>query len=691
MIIRRFSGLTALIVLATLVVPGVSVSAASKTIDGLFEGAGPLKAGKIYDVVVTGRGGVPASGVGAVALNVTATNPTGPSFLTVWPTGETKPNASNLNVVGAQTVPNMVIAKVGSGGKVSIFNSAGSVDVVVDVLGWFPTDGSFTTLNPARLLDTRTPGTTIDGRFTSTGPVAGGTATNLVVTGRGGVPSSGVDAVAINITATNSTDSSYVTVWPAGTERPTASNLNIRPNQIVPNMAIVKVGAGGSISLANFAGNVDLIVDVLGWFPVGGSYTGLAPGRILETRSGESTVDGLMQGSGALGTATLDVPITGRAGVPSGGVDAVAVNVTVTNPTAASFVTVWPAGASKPTASNLNMVAGQTVANMVIVKVGTGGRIALANSAGATDVIIDVLGWFPTGGSYTALTPARLADTRSADSWRITAGPSADGVVSMTVSRNGQVRPGGLIDVYVKVQYPRDANGRPVGGPYPMLISGGYRSGDQLLDCRLSNSTTTVQLCIGFPNMNQASFNFNDIPNHPSDITAVLDIVLANPDQFGAVDQQRIVYQGISMGGISGLLLVHPTDRDPRIRAVISYKGFAPYWIPEFGERATWDAGPEVLMINGTADTTITYELATKTFVRAGGSPKLTLISAIGADHGGGWSCAASGAYVSAWLSAQLYGSAMPTTSSLTGSACAVVGVVPGGTTGDGAAAGFKP
>jgi hypothetical protein len=432
-------------------------------------------------------------------------------------------------------------------------------------------------------------------------------------------------------------------------------------------------------------------VDVLGWFPVGGSYTGLAPGRILETRSGLPTVDGVMQGSGALGTAPLDVPITGRAGVPSGGVDAVAVNVTVTNPTAASYVTVWPAGASKPTASNLNMVAGQTVANMVIVKVGTGGRIALANFAGATDVIIDVLGWFPTGGSYTALTPARLADTRSADSWRITAGPSADGVVSMTVSRNGQVRPGGLIDVYVKVQYPRDANGRPVGGPYPMLISGGYRTGDQP-ECRLNNSSPAVQLCIGFPNMPVGpGRDFKDIPNHPSDITAVLDIVLANPELFGAVDQQRIVYQGISMGAISGLLLVHPTEGDPRIRAVYSSLGFAPYWIPEFGERATWDAGPEVLMINGTADTTITYELATKTFVRAGGSPKLTLISAIGADHGSGWSCPASGAYVSAWLSAQLYGSAMPSTSSLTGSACAVVGVVPGGTTGDGAAAGFKP
>lgn len=84
-----------------------------------------------------GRGGVPATGVGAVALNVTATNPTRSSFLTVWPSGAGRPTASNLNFVAGQTMPNMVIAKVRTGGQVSIDNNTGNVDVVVDVLGWF--------------------------------------------------------------------------------------------------------------------------------------------------------------------------------------------------------------------------------------------------------------------------------------------------------------------------------------------------------------------------------------------------------------------------------------------------------------------------------------------------------------------------------------------------------------------------
>jgi M6 family metalloprotease-like protein len=127
------------------------------TIDGLFAGAGQVGQASSVDLTVVGRGGVPASGVGAVALNVTVTNPTNSSFLTVWPTGAERPLASNLNFVGGQTIPNMVIVPVGAGGQVSFYNNTGGVDVVVDVLGWFPTGASYTGLTPARQMDTRIP------------------------------------------------------------------------------------------------------------------------------------------------------------------------------------------------------------------------------------------------------------------------------------------------------------------------------------------------------------------------------------------------------------------------------------------------------------------------------------------------------------------------------------------------------
>jgi hypothetical protein len=74
----------------------------------------------------------------------------------------------------------MVIAKVGDGGQVSIYNNTGSVNVVGDVLGWFPTGGTFNPLVPIRLLDTR-----------DTSPIVGGVATDVQISGRPGGPPSG--------------------------------------------------------------------------------------------------------------------------------------------------------------------------------------------------------------------------------------------------------------------------------------------------------------------------------------------------------------------------------------------------------------------------------------------------------------------------------------------------------------------
>jgi hypothetical protein len=103
--------------------------------------------------------------VSAVALNVTITGPSEASHLTVFPKGEAAPNASNLNFVAGKTVPNMVIAKVGIDGSISIRNERGSVHVIVDVAGWYADGGTYSGLTPARLLDTRAGESTIDNLF----------------------------------------------------------------------------------------------------------------------------------------------------------------------------------------------------------------------------------------------------------------------------------------------------------------------------------------------------------------------------------------------------------------------------------------------------------------------------------------------------------------------------------------------
>ncbi len=374
---------------------------------------GPVGPGGVYNLTVAGRGGVPATGASAVALNVTATNPTAGSYLTIYPAGADRPTASNLNFNAGQTIPNMVIVPVGAGGQISIYNFAGTVDVLVDVLGWYPTGNTYTGLNPARLLDTR-PGTaTIDGASVGIGPVGPGAVLNLTVTGRGGVPATAASAVALNVTATNPTAGSYLTIYPTGAPQPTASNLNFTPGQTIPNMVIVPVGAGGQISIYNDTGTVDVLVDVLGWFPAGNAYTGLNPARLLDTRPGTSSTDNTNVGTGPVGPGgVFNLGIAGRGGVPATGASAVALNVTATNPTAGSYLTIYPAGADRPTASNLNFTPGKTIPNMVIVPVGANGQISIYNDTGTVDVLVDVLGWFPTGNTYTGLNPFRLLDTR---------------------------------------------------------------------------------------------------------------------------------------------------------------------------------------------------------------------------------------------------------------------------------------
>jgi hypothetical protein len=93
--------------------------------------------GKTLELTVAGAGGVPSAGATGVVVNITAVQPNAGGWLTAWPTGQAMPNASNLNFVPGAVVPNLAVLKVGAGGKVSIYNSAGSTAVIVDVVGWY--------------------------------------------------------------------------------------------------------------------------------------------------------------------------------------------------------------------------------------------------------------------------------------------------------------------------------------------------------------------------------------------------------------------------------------------------------------------------------------------------------------------------------------------------------------------------
>lgn len=366
---------------------------------GVGGAANKIGAGGKIDVTVTGLLGVPAANVTAVALNVVATDVQGPdSYLTVWPAGQAQPLASNLNYEPGVSVPNLVISRVGIDGKVSMYNNLGSVNLAADIQGYFQGDStgsSYIPLAPARILDTRA-GT--GGVSTPVGP--GGTI-ELKVTDAGGVPATGGTAVALNVTATNVSGlESYLTVWPSGTNRPVASNLNFIQGQTVPNLVIARVGTEGKISIYNNVGNVDVVADTQGYFaapvsapPLPGSvYYPANPSRILDTRTGNGTPGGAQ---GQLGQGgIIDLQVTGRGGVPANATSVV-LNVTAADsPGPDSYLTVYPTGTTRPLASNLNFVSGQTIPNLVIAKIGSGGKVTIYNNLGSTVVVADVQGWF---------------------------------------------------------------------------------------------------------------------------------------------------------------------------------------------------------------------------------------------------------------------------------------------------------
>ena len=363
------------------------------TRDGTGGFLGAIAPASFIDVQVTGQGGVPASGVSAVVLNVTVTQPTAVAgFLTLFPSGTPLPLASNLNFTPGQNIPNLVIVKVGANGRVATYNSAGNTHVIFDVAGWFSESqagnaGHYRPLVPNRILDTRN-GT---GGGVRLGP---NSSLELQVAGAGGVPATGVDAAVLNIVATQTTATSFVTAYPSGAARPLVSNLNFDAGDTVANRAIVKLGANGRVTIYNLAGGTDIVVDVGGWFTdasapaTGGAFVATQPARILDTRDGTGGVNGIRPAATA-----VEVQITGRGGVPATGVTAVAINVTATQPAALGFLTVFPTGNNLPLASDLNFDANETRPNLVVVQVGAGGKVTLYTSA-ATHVIFDVEGWF---------------------------------------------------------------------------------------------------------------------------------------------------------------------------------------------------------------------------------------------------------------------------------------------------------
>jgi hypothetical protein len=221
-------------------------------------------------VPVLGRGGVPATGVSSVVVDITATETDAVGFFTAYASGTPRPGTSSLNAERAgSTVSNLAVVQVGADGAINVYSQRGA-HVVVDVVGWYGdasakggARGLFVPVSPSRVLDTRSG----VGAPAAALPIAG--SIELTLAGVGGVPAFGASAAVVNLTAVDPLRDGYVTLFPSGAPASTAamaSSLDVDlAGRITPNLTVATLGTGGRVNIYSQVGG-HLVVDVAGWF-----------------------------------------------------------------------------------------------------------------------------------------------------------------------------------------------------------------------------------------------------------------------------------------------------------------------------------------------------------------------------------------------------------------------------------------
>lgn len=374
----------------------------------------PIGDGKYKDVQVTGKAGVPSSGVAAVVLNVTAISPTSRGYLTVYPAGQSRPTASSVNFGKGWVGANLVTVPIAAGGKVRFYNADGSTHVAADVVGYYhsassptaPTSSAladYVSLDPERVVDTRTDDwgrEPLDGQSWLWQAFDFGDDYN-----------SRIKAFAVNITVVKPTKQGHVTAFDGNAGNiPSTSTLNFTAGRTVPNMAIIKTSLCGSdcsgggegfprIGVYNASlGSAHIVVDLVGVYykgvegDRGWRFKSLpTPKRFVDSRRGQGLAANLGSNKSA--------PVVTPSSIAGWNTMAVVTNTTAAQPTSTTVFTLWRNdGSARPTVSNLNPYAGQVVSNMTITEVWNNNDFRIHNLAGTAPVVIDAAGtmeWYP--------------------------------------------------------------------------------------------------------------------------------------------------------------------------------------------------------------------------------------------------------------------------------------------------------
>jgi hypothetical protein len=385
-----------------------------------------LASGNELDVAIPTS--VVPSGAQAVVLNVTAIGATAPGFLSVYAATGAAPSSliSNVNFAAGQDVANSVTVADNAGAVDVYFGPASpsaSVNVAVDVQGYYMTPSSttgdpYTAITPTRVADTRCgtspapsycAGENLPSANSSLTTVGANSSINVAVAGVGSVPSTAT-AVSLNVTATDGSAASYLKVYPTGSTPAVTSNQNWQAGETLASQVVSKVGTNGDVSLYNFAGTVDYVVDVTGYYTAAGTsgslFTSLGtPMRLADTRCAVSptpsycSAENLPSANSSLAAPSGGQSITVATGAPSGATSA-ALDVTDVMPATGNFLTAYPTGGTLNTVSTVNWVPGDTynvVPNAAYATLSSSGDTSIYNGpsyAGAANVVVDMFGYF---------------------------------------------------------------------------------------------------------------------------------------------------------------------------------------------------------------------------------------------------------------------------------------------------------
>jgi hypothetical protein len=362
---------------------------------------GPVAAGAIVSVPIAGittAAGItiPSTGVTAVAIAISVTGQSGAGYITVYPHGESRPDASTVNFASTGTISNNAVVPLGPDGRIAYYNYGAADQVLLDVDGYFTANtaasgaGTYHPLAAAtRIIDTST-GTGFTPSGTAVSTVAANTALDVKLTAHtvnGVTIPNNATALVLNVSAVApSGDSGFITAYPGGIGRTSTSQLQFSAGTTTQGTIIIPIGAPGTIELYNGSAQpIDMKGDLSGWFATdttGQYYHSLNTTRVIDTR--QSTA---IAASGSLGVPT---PASILVANPT-----LVLNLTSATSAAAGSLKANPSGHNGNGAGILDFASGQIVAGLAITSTATSNAITIGNvSAGATNVIIDSDGYF---------------------------------------------------------------------------------------------------------------------------------------------------------------------------------------------------------------------------------------------------------------------------------------------------------